>query len=248
MQVVGRRRRSARVPVVAAVLVLAPVLAGCSGSDGDGSATTATTVPTGSGTAENTENTESTDTSASDQATTLADATTTAEVPTATSAPGLEGASEGQRTAAAEGEGTALLADVRVGVHEGYERITFEFTGTTRPAYRIQWVDGPITADGSGEPVEVAGDAYLEVIMQPASGFDMETGLPTYLEADRIPMARGSQVLADLVRTGDFEAVLTWVAGGKRRVPFAVRTFSGPTRLVIDLASPDAGVTDPSNG
>ena len=35
----------------------------------------------------------------------------------------------------------------------------FEFAGTSVPGYRVQWVDGPITADGSGEPVEVAGDA-----------------------------------------------------------------------------------------
>lgn len=244
MQAVGRRRGSVRAPVVAALLLLAAVVAGC-GSDGgsDASDDPTTTAVTGSGTAENTETSLP-----GEGSTTLVDPTATSAPASTSTAPELADASEAQRSAAAEGEGTSLLSDVRLGVHDGYERITFEFTGASRPGYRIQWVDGPITADGSGEPVEVAGDAYLEVIMQPASGFDMETGVPTYSKADRIPTVKGNLVLADLVRTGDFEAVLTWVAGAKRRVPFAVSTFSSPTRLVIDLQSPEATVGGAPNG
>ncbi len=244
MQVVGRRRRSVRAPVVAALLLVAPLVAGC-GSDGgsDASEATVTTAATGSGPAENAETSVP-----AEETTTLADTSPTSGSATTSVVPELADASEAQRSAAAEGDGTSLLSDVRLGVHDGYERITFEFTGASRPGYRIEWVDGPITADGSGEPVEVAGDAYLEVVMQPASGFDMETGVPTYTEDDRIPTVKGNVVLADLVRTGDFEAVLTWVAGAKRRVPFAVTTLTGPTRLVIDLQSPDATTSDPSDG
>lgn len=235
MQVVVGRGRAAptwvrAVPALVAglALVAGSTLVGCAGSDAPTAGTT--TLPAGSGTAENV------------ASTTAADASTSADVdatPT-TAEPGSSSttepaASEAQRSAPADGDGTALLQDVRVAAHEGYERIVFEFTATTRPGYRIQWVDGPITADGSGEPVEVAGSAHLEVIMQPASGFDTEAGVAVYTKADRVSVKDQTKLITDLVRTGDFEAVLTWVAGARERVPFTVSTLRAPTRLVIDL-------------
>ena len=108
------------------------------------------------------------------------------------------------------------------------------------PGYRIQWVDGPITADGSGEPVEVEGDALLEIIMDPASGVDLSAPQLTivYQGPDRIPVEGQTELITDLVRTGDFEAVLSWAAGTTERVPFRVLALREPTRIVIDLEDP----------
>ena len=107
------------------------------------------------------------------------------------------------------------------------------------PGYRVQWVDGPITADGSGEPVDVDGEGLLEIILQPASGVDLSsTDLRvTYDGPNRISTDGQAQLLTDLVRTGDFEAVLTWVAGTTNEVPFRVTTLRSPTRIAIDLAT-----------
>jgi hypothetical protein len=41
------------------------------------------------------------------------------------------------------------------------------------------------------------------------------------------------------VRTGDFEAVLTWVAGLEDRAPFRVIRLSGPPRIVVDVQTED---------
>jgi hypothetical protein len=96
--------------------------------------------------------------------------------------------------------------------------------------------DGP--ADGSGEPVEVDGDARLEMVLQPASGVDLSADefTITYDGPDRISTDQ-TELITDLVRTGDFEAVLTWVAGATEAVPFRVQTLSSPTRIVVDLAA-----------
>jgi hypothetical protein len=206
---------------VAALLLVSLGLAGCGGSDASPSTTSSSSGP-----AVTTAPAPGTDGGSS---TTGTGATTTpADDP-------LAGETDGPRSAPQDGSGTALLKSVRVGRNDGFERIVFEFAGTARPGYRVRWVDGPITADGSGEPVDVAGDAYLEIIMQPASGVDMETGELAYTGPDRIAVTDQTKLLTDLVRTGDFEAVLTWVAGAGEKVPFRVLTLASPARLVVDV-------------
>ena len=221
---VAWRRRSAW--SIAGVLLLGALTA-C-GSSGGSEAKDATTTTTRS---------------ASSSSTTEAGSTTTgssASETTTSAAPGLPDASEAQRTAPGDGTGTALLKAVRVGQNPGFERIVFEFAGTSVPGYRVQWVDGPITADGSGEPVQVTGDAYLEMVMQPASGVDLSAPQLTivYDGPDRIPVANQTELITDLVRTGDFEAVLSWVAGTTEKVPFRVLRLTNPTRVVVDLQTP----------
>jgi len=111
------------------------------------------------------------------------------------------------------------------------------FAGTSVPGYRVQWVDGPITADGSGEPVDVTGEAFLSIVMTPASGVDLSAPQLTvvYDGPDRIPVVGQTEMITDLVRTGDFESVLSWAAGTTERVPFRVLRLEDPVRLVVDL-------------
>lgn len=148
---------------------------------------------------------------------------------------GLPDASTDPRNAPPTGKGSALLVDVRAGAGDGYERIVFEFEGTAVPGYSVRWVDGPIQAAGSGMSVDVGGEAFLEVAMTSASGVDPHSGEPTYGGASRLDLAAQTQLLVELVRSGDFEGNLTWVAGGRARSPFRVLVLTEPTRLVIDV-------------
>ena len=174
-----------------------------------------------------------------DSTTSEGTATTTGSTATSstTAAPGLPDASEAQHSAPADGTGTALLKTVRVGRNPGFERIVFEFAGASMPGYRVQWIDGPVLADGSGEPVDVTGEAFLEIVMEPASGVDLSAPQLSivYDGPDRIPVAGQTELITDLVRTGDFEAVLSWAAGTTEKVPFRVLRLKSPTRIVIDL-------------
>jgi hypothetical protein len=138
-------------------------------------------------------------------------------------------------TANREG-GAALLTDVRVASHDGFDRVTFEFRDGDVPGYRVQFVDPPITADPSDNPVEIDGTAFLSVVMTPASGVDLsgETYEEIYTGPDRIGPA-DTTAIVELVLSGDFEAVLTWVVGLDAEAPFAVGTLLDPPRLVIDV-------------
>ncbi len=131
---------------------------------------------------------------------------------------------------------TALLRDVRTGRHDAFERVVFEFAGDVLPGYAVQYVSPPFVADPSGEPVDVAGDAFLAVRMVWASGFDLSGDLgQVYTGPTRLTV--GAPVVAELVQTGDFEAVLNWVIGVNGRRPFRVSTLVDPVRLVIDVST-----------
>lgn len=141
---------------------------------------------------------------------------------------------EEPKTGEADGTGTAQLVAVRMAPQPGATRFVLEFAGDVQPGYDVRWVDGPITEDGSGNPVGIRGDAFLRVIVQPATGYDLEAGAPTYTGPPRLPGPAGGTV-TQAVRTGDFESVLTWVLGATERAPFTVSALTAPSRLVIDV-------------
>jgi hypothetical protein len=132
---------------------------------------------------------------------------------------------------------TALLERIAVGRHEGYDRVVFQFRKDL-PGYRIEYVQPPLKEDGSGKPVAVRGAAVVVVRMEPASGFDLNTaeGVPTYKGPKRIDgSGAGTSVVQELVRTGDFEAVLSWAIGLSDKVDFRVSTATSPSRLIVDF-------------
>jgi hypothetical protein len=164
---------------------------------------------------------------------------TTTTTPTTTEAAQPPGPAFGTApvTGPAQGTGLALLSDVRVGAHEGFDRIVFEFEPGSRPGYTVRYTEPPIREDPSDRLVRIGGNAFLSVRMFPASGFDL-TGAAgeTYTGPARIDGGdAGTEVLVEVVRTGDFEAVLNWVAGVEERVPFRVLALSGPPRIVVDV-------------
>ena len=132
---------------------------------------------------------------------------------------------------------TALLNRVAAARHEGYDRVVFQFRNGL-PGYRVEYVEPPLHEDGSGNEIAVAGSAFVLVTMQPASGFDLSTGDGelVYEGPRRIAAADvGTSVVREVVRTGDFEAMLGWAVGLDTRVDFRVRTLDAPPRLVIDF-------------
>jgi hypothetical protein len=138
---------------------------------------------------------------------------------------------------AAAGTETALLERIAVGRHEGYDRVVFQFKNTL-PGYRVEYVEPPLKEDGSGKPVSVKGSAVVVVRMEPASGFDLNTaeGVMVYKGPRRIEGASaGTSVVEELVRTGDFEAVLSWAIGLSDKVDFRVTTATSPARLIVDF-------------
>jgi hypothetical protein len=170
---------------------------------------------------------------ASSGSTTVTAATTTAE-----GVDPLAGASTTMVVGTTTATATALLERVAVGRHEGYDRVVFQFRGEGLPGYRISYVEPPLKEDGSGNPVDIAGKAFVVVRMEPASGFDLNTGEGqlVYKGPKRIEgSSAGTSVVQEVVRTGDFEAVLTWAIGLEEKVDFRVTTATSPARLIVDF-------------
>ena len=130
-----------------------------------------------------------------------------------------------------ENDSVAVLRAVRVGRHEGFERITFEFEGDAMPGYHIEYVDRPVYACGSGEVVPLEGDAFLSIRFSPAVAHT-EQGEPTVSQRE---MRIGQPIVRELERTCDFEADVTWVTGQSTPAPYAARVLRSPLRLVVDL-------------
>jgi len=151
----------------------------------------------------------------------------------------LSGASTDPVTSTSKADFSALMKGLAVGRHAGYDRVTFTFDNFL-PGYVISYIEPPIKEDGSGKPVNIAGSDYVQVLMQPASGFDLNSGecVIVYKGPKRISGAdAGTSVVKDVVRTGDFEAVLTWTIGLADKAAYKVQTLESPPRLVIDFDS-----------
>ncbi len=177
---------------------------------------------------------------------TTAESTTTTEASTTTSsgsgstttttaaAEPFDGATTPTSLPAPPDVAMALLTDVEVSGAAAVDRVTFTFADGQVPGIDVGYLDPPVRQDGSGEVVEVAGAAFLGVRMEPASGFDMlDTLEPTYTGPPRV--TGSTTTMTEVVRTGDFEANLTWVIGVDDEVPYRVTADPGSGRVVVEL-------------
>ena len=127
----------------------------------------------------------------------------------------------------------SLLVSVRAARHEGFDRVVWELDGSM-PGAHVEYVDQPVRACGSGEPVPLPGDAWLEVRMSPANAHT-DAGRATIAERRR---ATGLPVVLEIVQTCDFEAVVSWVLGVRSPEPFRLTRLDDPSRLVVDVRHP----------
>ena len=131
-------------------------------------------------------------------------------------------------------EGTvATLRAVRAARQEGYDRVVFELEGSA-PGVHVEYVDRPVRACGSGEPVPLPGDAWLEVRLAPAAAHS-EDGRTTVTERRR---DLSLPVVLTLATTCDFEAVVTWVLAVRSPERYRVQRLARPTRVVVDVRHP----------
>jgi hypothetical protein len=125
----------------------------------------------------------------------------------------------------------AQITALRVGTHEDYDRITFEFDSGI-PEYRIEAATPPFFADPSGLPLEVAGSAFWKIVLIGGTKVTPD-GVVTYGGPN--DFTPGFDALVALKEGGDFEALSTWYAGLADTSCIRVMTLTGPKRLVIDI-------------
>lgn len=138
-----------------------------------------------------------------------------------------------RQTAENSGEWDLVLSDVRVGEHEGFDRIVLEFTGTGTPGWTVNYVDEAVL-DGSGEVVALDGDAFLDIY---ASGTTYPASEGDYYSGPRQFQPDDGGDIDDVYVGGTFEGytqVLVGIDGD--RAPFRVFALTEPSRLVVDVA------------
>ncbi|WP_299952633.1 hypothetical protein [uncultured Modestobacter sp.] len=127
------------------------------------------------------------------------------------------------------------VTEVRAGRHEGYDRVVFELSGTGTPGWQVEYVDTP-SSQGSGDVVEVPGEAALQVVLQGTS-YPYETGAEEVARGE-VAVA-GTENVAGVVYDATYEGTsVAWIGTPDRR-PFRVYALTGPSRVVVEVA--DAG-------
>jgi hypothetical protein len=149
-----------------------------------------------------------------------------------------------------EDEGTVALvniADVRVGQHDGFDRLVFEFqayadvngTGDRQegiPEHLLRAADPPLVDNPRGAEMDVAGDAFLHLTLLGGTRLTAE-----FEETFEGPLQFdvNGEAIAEVVEAGDFEATADWYIGLEEGDP-CLRVFEldDPARLVIDIEHP----------
>ena len=136
---------------------------------------------------------------------------------------------------------TTLLTNVAITPGSCVDRVEFAFKptpdGTGTPGYRVSYLpaDKALVEDGSGAPVAVKGSAYLVVRFEPAATADLSGAelVRTYTGPRRIAAPENAHAVRELVKSGDFEAVLTWLVGVDGHRPFDVT--ASRSRVVVTI-------------
>jgi hypothetical protein len=124
---------------------------------------------------------------------------------------------------------TQLVA-VRAASHAGFDRVVWQFKGGL-PATRLTKFVPTLPGDASGLPIRIAGDAILQVTMFDADAHDPNTGTPTAPAR----LVVGLPNVIEVVRSGDFEAHVTYGVGLAKRQAFRLFTLTNPSRVVLDI-------------
>jgi hypothetical protein len=128
---------------------------------------------------------------------------------------------------------TLAVTDVRVGSHTGFDRVVFELEGDGQAGWFVEY--GEPRAHGSGDEVEVAGDAVLNVAL---SNLTLPPELPDDIDhwfQQSLDGPAGG-IVVEVRDDTIFEGMHLFFVGidGDER-PFLVERFDDPQRVVIDL-------------
>jgi len=130
----------------------------------------------------------------------------------------------------------AQVTNVRTGQHYCFDRLVIDLNGPVA-GYTVRYVP-QVTQDGSGFPVPLRGQAFLQVTVNAPAYVN---GDATYEPADpnELSNVSGYQTFRQVAWAGSFEGYSSLGLGVRARLPFRVFTLEGPdagSRLVIDVA------------
>lgn len=136
-------------------------------------------------------------------------------------------------TADASADARVTVSDIRVGRHDGFDRVVLEVGGEGTPGWDVRYVD-QASSQGSGDAIEVAGNAVLQLTVTGA-GYPYDTGVEEFAIADRVS-APDTEAVTEVAFDGTYEGTTVAFVGVQSRAPFRVYLLESPTRLVLEVA------------
>jgi hypothetical protein len=170
--------------------------------------------------------------------------TTTSTSPTTTSPPSMQtvpdcmpspSASTSPQKSSNENREAMYLTNVTLGADKCTAKVVFGFEERAPgPGFDVSYqpADTAKIEDASGNPIDIDGDAFLVVKLNPAmtAKIDGEQVTKTYTGPRRLP---GTDPITEVVKTGDFEGVVTWVIGLDSKRSFT--TNASDSALVVEI-------------
>jgi len=121
------------------------------------------------------------------------------------------------------------VVGVRVGQHDGYDRLVIEFSGPI-PSYKVQRRSGTsFTASPRGQTVTLRGTNGVLVVVHPIFNWTSYSG-PSTFQPDY-------PVLREARQVENFEGYQQWALGIQGTPCLRVTTLTSPSRLVVDMAA-----------
>jgi hypothetical protein len=125
--------------------------------------------------------------------------------------------------------GQAELFGIATGCHKNFDRFVVRARFAT-PGFGVRYVRR-VLAEGSGLPVPLKGTKRIRVVIRNARGHTKAgTNL---LPAVRTPLCPN---LRQVKLAGDFEGIVSFGLGLRRKTGFRVFRLTGPKRVVVDIA------------
>ena len=130
-----------------------------------------------------------------------------------------------------EGNPELVIEDVRAGSHDGFDRVVFEYSGPGKPGVIAGYNPDP-RQQASGYPLDVPGNAYLEIMIQ-GTPMMMMSPREDLIPTGPVGVAAGG--VTSEVHGGVFEADTQYIIGLDRERPYQVYIMENPTRVVVEF-------------
>ncbi|GAB2500880.1 hypothetical protein CATRI_02475 [Corynebacterium atrinae] len=133
------------------------------------------------------------------------------------------------KTLRPEAPSQLMVSGVRVGSHEGFDRVVFDLVGDGEPGWFIDYTTAP-AQQGSGKPITFEGPIALNVNID-GTTYPFELGK----EDPNIGTVAGSGNVTQVISEGTFEGRSQFIIGLNKKQPYSVQVLQDPHRLVIDI-------------
>lgn len=142
-----------------------------------------------------------------------------------------------ERITRADRQGPATLESATGTDAGSHSSVSFVFTSLV-PDFNVQYVDEPISC-GSGEPLDIEGDAFLQVRFTPSLAHN-DLGETTFALPDEF--SANLPAILEIQQSCDFEGELTFVFGLDEEADFKVNYLTAPIgnveTIVINVRNP----------